>query len=266
MPHHLVFCLSALASLIPAFIVAVRRDGGRDVLYWVTLAIAVVGPGTWSLVQMAGTWHPGLSMTLWVTVAASMAIFAGLAAVTGQAWRLTPLMVPYMFGVGFLATIWWREPEKHLIATAPAGWIELHILVSVATYALVTIAAIAALAASLQERALKAKRPTALTHLLPSMADCEDLLVKLLVLSEIVLAVGVASGMATQYGTTGALLAFDHKVVLTIASFFVIGGLLIAHFRSGMRGRKAARLVLLAYLLLTLGYPGVKFVTDVLMA
>jgi len=33
-----------------------------------------------------------------------------------------------------------------------------------------------------------------------------------------------------------------------------------------MRGRKAARIVLLAYLLLTLGYLGVKVVTDVLLA
>ena len=36
--------------------------------------------------------------------------------------------------------------------------------------------------------------------------------------------------------------------------------------RRGVRGRRAARVVLLAYLLMTLGYPGVKFVTDVLMA
>ena len=33
-----------------------------------------------------------------------------------------------------------------------------------------------------------------------------------------------------------------------------------------MGGRRAARYVLVAYLLLTLGYPGVKFVTDVLLA
>ena len=34
----------------------------------------------------------------------------------------------------------------------------------------------------------------------------------------------------------------------------------------GLRGRVAARGVLIGYLLLTLGYPGVKFVTDVVMA
>ena len=33
-----------------------------------------------------------------------------------------------------------------------------------------------------------------------------------------------------------------------------------------IRGRRAARIVLLAYLLLTLAYPGVKFVTDVILA
>jgi ABC-type uncharacterized transport system permease subunit len=38
------------------------------------------------------------------------------------------------------------------------------------------------------------------------------------------------------------------------------------HYRSGLRGRRAARVVLVAYLLLTLAYPGVKFVTDVLLS
>ena len=72
--------------------------------------------------------------------------------------------------------------------------------------------------------------------------------------------------MASQWGVTGAVLVFDHKTILTIATFVVIGALLIAHFRSGIRGRRAARIVLVAYLLLTLGYPGVKFVTEVLLA
>jgi ABC-type uncharacterized transport system permease subunit len=77
---------------------------------------------------------------------------------------------------------------------------------------------------------------------------------------------GLASGMALQYADTGKILAFDHKTVLSITAFAVIGGLLVAHYKTGMRGRKATRIVLLAYLLLTLGYPGVKFITDVVLA
>ena len=63
-----------------------------------------------------------------------------------------------------------------------------------------------------------------------------------------------------------AMIHAAKKTVLTVTTFAVIGGLLWAHFKTGLRGRKAARIVLLAYLLLTLGYPGVKFVTDIIMA
>ena len=45
----------------------------------------------------------------------------------------------------------------------------------------------------------------------------------------------------------------------------VIGLLLWLHRRGGLSSRRGARYVLLAYLLLTLAYPGVKFVTDVLI-
>jgi ABC-type uncharacterized transport system permease subunit len=172
-----------------------------------------------------------------------------------------------MLVLGIIATIWQRVPGQPLIAgNAEGAWVSVHIAIAVTTYALVTIAAIAALAAFLQERALKRKRPNDLTRLLPSIADCDRLLVGLLQVGESVLALGLVTGMAVQYRETGQIMVLNHKTILTIAAFVVIGGLLICHYGSGVRGRLAARIVLLAYLLLTLGYPGVKFVTDVLMA
>jgi len=72
--------------------------------------------------------------------------------------------------------------------------------------------------------------------------------------------------MTTQYFETGELLEFTHKIAFTILTFLVLLALVGMHYRTGMRGRRAARGVLLAWLLLTLAYPGVKFVTDVLLA
>jgi ABC-type uncharacterized transport system permease subunit len=117
----------------------------------------------------------------------------------------------------------------------------------------------------LQERALKRKQPTSLTGLLPSIAGGEALELRLLAAAELVLGLGIVTGMALQVLTTDRLLLFDHKTLLSLLAFAVIGALLILRHRSGLRGRRAARLVLLAYLLLTLAYPGVKFVTDVLL-
>lgn len=266
MPENIILSLSAIIALAPSSLLALRRDHRPDAVFWLVLLVAVAGPLVWVLVSMAGTWRTDLSTALWVTIAATMAIFAVICILVHETWRLAPLISAYMVVLGIIATIWSQVPHEPLSGGVGGGWIGIHIGVSVGTYALVTLAAVAALAAFLQERALKKKRPTALSRLLPSVADCEGLEVRLLVLGEIVLAIGLATGMALQYGETGTLLVFDHKTILTITAFVVIGGLLTAHYKTGLRGRQAARIVLLAYLLLTLGYPGVKFVTDVIMA
>ena len=88
---------------------------------------------------------------------------------------------------------------------------------------------------------------------------------RLLAAGEAVLGFGLLSGMATQYFTSGTLIELGHEPLLALAAFVVIGLLLLAQMRTGMGGLAAARLVLVAYLLLTLAYPGVKFVTDVLI-
>ncbi len=261
----LLLSLSALAALVPAVLVTLRSTARRDGLWWLLLAVALAGALARAVIALTPQWHTSLSGALWVTIAASLALFMLVAALVRDAWRLTPLLLPYLIVLGALATIWQQAPERPLIA-APAMWLDLHILVSVATYGLLTIAAVAGFAVLVQERALKGKRRGALNQILPAIASCERLQVGLLAASEAVLGLGLLTGMATQYFVSGAVLAFDHKTLFSLLAFAVIGALLVAQAKSGIGGRRAARLVLLAYLLLTLAYPGVKFVTDVLLA
>ena len=64
---------------------------------------------------------------------------------------------------------------------------------------------------------------------------------------------------------SGGLFSIDHKILLSFSAFILLGILLFAHFKTGIRGQKAARILLLCYLLVTMGFPGLKFVTDVLI-
>ena len=265
MPAPMIYSLSALAALVPATLFAMRRNGERDTVFWLLLLVALAGPTVWVLTQFADSWRTGFSTSLWLTIAASMAVYALVALLGREAWRLTPLLLPYLFVLGLIATIWQRAAGRPIAGGAPAAWLDLHIGVSVLTYALLTVAAIAGFAVLLSERALKRKRPTALTRRLPSVADSELLQVRLLAASEIVLALGLLSGMATLYLDSGTLFAVTHKSVFAVLAFLVIALLLGAQYFTGVRGRRAARFVLVAYLCLTLGYPGVKFVTDVLL-
>ncbi len=263
----LVLDLVPLLSLVPAFLQALRREPRRDALFWATIAVAVAGPAARFAVHLAGPWETGFGASLWATVAVSATLYAVIAAVDAQAWRLAPLVAAYLFLLALLAVVWQTAPAQPLIPGPDiGGWVAVHIVVSVVTYAFVTIAAVAALAAFIQERALKRRRPATVARALPSVANCEALVLRLLLIGEIVLGLGLMTGMALAYRETGQILPFDHKTILSLAAFVVIAGLLIAHYRRGLRGRRAARIVLLAYLLLTFGYPGVKFVTDVLIA
>ena len=267
MSDSMLLSFSAIISLIPPTLLAMRRNHQPDVIFWMILIVAVVGPLNCILFSMAGTWQTNLPNTLWVTVSATMIVFTIVTILTDHTWRLAPLITAYLATLGLISLIWNSIPSKPLdTAINSNDWIGVHIGLSIGTYALVTSAAVAALAAFLQEGVLKKKQQTSITKILPSVADCEKLEVKLLVLGEIILVIGLSSGMALQYANSGAFLAFDHKTILSITAFLVIGGLLVAHYKTGLRGRKATRIILLAYLLLTLGYPGVKFITDVILA
>ncbi len=260
------FSIAALAALVPATLLTLRVGKGRDAIFWAALGVAAAGSLAWAAALFADRWHTGLSAALWVSISASLIVFIALSAVSAQAWRLAPLLLPYLLVLGVIATVWTQAPERPLPVGAPPVWLGVHIFVSVLTYALLTIAAVAAAAVVLREWALIRKRPIGPTPALPSVADCESLQFRLLIAGEAVLGAGLLTGIATQYGEDGRLVELDHKTLLSVVAFAVIGLLLLAHGRTGVRGRRAARYVLLAYLLLTLAYPGVKFVTDVLLA
>lgn len=266
MQNSTLFALTALVALLPAALMSYRPGWQRDGLFWSLTAVALAGPLAWAWAQFAPGWRTGLAPALWASIAVTVAGFAVLAAGLRTARHLAVLLFPYLILLGVVATVWQDQPGRPLAGGAPGAWFLFHIAASVSSYAILTLAAIAGLAAFIQDRALKAKRSSALGALLPPLADSEFHELRLLAVCAAFMAFGLITGMAVQYFETGALLTFDHKTLLSLLTFAVIAVLLYARHRSGLRGRRAARLVLLAWLLLTLGYPGVKFVTDVLMA
>lgn len=267
MMDKLIIALAACLALIPAGVVPFREPAATNGkgLFWALLAIAVLGPSVYVATQLAGQWHSGLSATLWVSVAASTALFAVICVLSRDAARLAPLLFGYLLLLALLATVWSQAPGATRLTQVVDGWLLVHIVLSVTAYALATIAAVAGAGVFIKERALKRRRQGRLSVRLPAVADADRLQVRLLAAAETVLGVDILSGMAVEYMTSGVLLRLEHKPLLTLLAFGVVLVLLLLHQLSGVRGRTLARTVLVAYLLLTLGYPGVKFVTDVVM-
>lgn len=277
----LLLPLAALAALLAATLAAFRpasaptAGGAAARAFWLLLAAAFAGSLAVIALRAGGAgglhwgglrWDSSLSTALWWSIALCLGLFAALAWLGRTARRLAPLLLAYLAILALIATASGGLPG-HVSTAAEGGlWLPAHIAVSLATYALATLAAVASLAVFLRERALKRKEGGGLTALLPSIADGERLQFRLLAAAEAVLGAGLASGMALTWAEQGRLFEFDHKTLLSVLAFLLFGLLLLLHARGGLRGRRAARLGLLAYLLLTLSFVGVKFVTDVLMA
>lgn len=263
-----LFGLSAVLALVPAVVAVLygRPDGVGSGRYWLLGAVGLAGLLAWSIAQIGGHWPTGISGALWVSVSATLAGFMLLNVLRPDSRRLAILLLPYLLVMALAALIVQGASGKPLAGGAGvAPWLAVHVAISVGSYAAVTLAAIAGLGVLIQDRAVRRKRPTGLSRRLPAVAEGESLQVELMATACVILFLGILTGMAIQYVETGTVFGFDHKILLSVLAFLLVALLLFVHARSGVRGRGVARWALTAYLLLTLAYPGVKFVTDVLL-
>jgi ABC-type uncharacterized transport system permease subunit len=264
----LISQLAALVAILPLTAAAVAARLGRNLLLWLLLAAAIAGPVALVIAQISAGWQSGLSANLWAGIAASLLAFGGLCLVRPGAYRLGALLLPYLALSAVLAIACSSAPNAEGAPVALSGtWFSLHVVLAVASYATLTLAAIAGTAVLLQDHALKRRAHLGWTgQTLPPLAEAEGLQIRLLTWSAGLMAAALATGAANEVIETGQLLALTHKILLAFLAFGLIVALLLLHHRTGMRGRYAARWLLVGYLLLLLAYPGVKFVKDVLLA
>jgi len=252
-----VLCVLALFSAVALF---GDRDRDRNlVVCWGATFVASV---YWAWSRDFGL---GLTTALLGNVVATQIAFGTLLFRHRDAIRLAVVLGPYLaLTVGLV--IW----SSANIVEDPLGsdlsiWLILHIVCSLLAYGLVTIGAVAGLATIVKDGALKRRQRSRISEQLPSVASSSKIEIVGLTSAELVLGLGIIFGVAAEFVATGQFFVVSHKSLFSLFAFLLIGGLLFLHLRSGIKGRFAARLGLTAYLLVSLGYPGVKFVTDILI-
>jgi len=140
---------------------------------------------------------------------------------------------------------------------------EVHVLVSVLAFALLTIAACQALLLAYQERRLDRKRPGGLMHILPPLKIQEQLLFQLIALGFFLLTLSLATGVAFVADMLAQHLA--HKTMLSVIAWLIFGVLLWGRRRYGWRGRTAVRLSLAGFTVLGVAYFGSKLVLELVL-
>ncbi|WP_114661664.1 inner membrane protein YpjD [Polynucleobacter necessarius] len=151
-------------------------------------------------------------------------------------------------------------------------WFKGHFIVATISVGLLSLAAMHAMLMSIQDRALHRQlaivpdsRVAHWLEDLPPLMTMESLLFNFLYVGFTLLSLTVFSGLLFSQTFFGRPLVFDHKTIFALVSWVLFGGLLLARWRVGLRGKAAIRWVLSAYSALLLAYVGSRFVLEVIL-
>jgi ABC-type uncharacterized transport system permease subunit len=138
-----------------------------------------------------------------------------------------------------------------------------HIILSVAAYALITIAAAMAVALALLDRRLRDRKSLGWLSILPSVEALESGTFQALSAGFAILTLSLFSGFIFVENLFGQQLS--RKTVLSCLAWVVFAILLFGRWRFGWRGRTATRWMLSGFALLGLAYFGSKLVLEMIL-
>ncbi|GMU42716.1 MAG: cytochrome c biogenesis protein CcsA [Xanthomonadales bacterium] len=194
-----------------------------------------------------------LSLVAW-----SMALVMTLVHAHSRARLLLAMIWPIALTAAIAGTLATPHVE------ANGGWqIRLHVAIALSAYALLSIAALQALAVAWQEHNLRHKRLTPLLRALPPLSAMEDLLFQYIVAGFALLTLTVLSGALFIDDWMAQHLV--HKTVLTLLAWLVFGLLVFGRWRFGWRGRTAVKWTLAGMAVLLLAFFGSKFVLEIVL-
>ena len=141
--------------------------------------------------------------------------------------------------------------------------LKAHILLSVAAYSLLSIAAALAVLLAIQDDRLRNHKPMGWLRRLPAMDTMEGMMFGAINIGFIGLTLAVFSGLIFVDNLFAQHLV--HKTILSLVSWAVFGSLALGRWRLGWRGRPALRWVLGGFVILALAYFGSKIVLEMLL-
>jgi cytochrome c-type biogenesis protein CcsB len=165
--------------------------------------------------------------------------------------------------VSILLQLIYPAPETKMEPVLKAGWIYIHIPLMILSVACLTISFITAIMYLLRERQLKAKRTSFLLDRLPSLETSEQLSYRSLWIGFFLLTLGMVTGMIWSKYLRGHYWSWDYKEIWSLATWSLYAVLLNGRMLSVWRGRKAAYLAIVGFVLILFTFAGVSLVFKV---
>ncbi len=142
----------------------------------------------------------------------------------------------------------------------------IHIISSIAAYAILSLAATQAIFLYLRDKFLKKECNISFIQVLnrlPPLMRMEASLFRLLTIGFILLSISLISGL--DFFNLWFTKPFIHKTILSLIAWAMFGSLLLAHRVFGLRGKHAIRWMLIAFVVLIVGFTGTRLIQEFLL-
>ncbi|MCQ9617420.1 cytochrome c biogenesis protein CcsA [Paenalcaligenes niemegkensis] len=232
-------------------------------------AIVVHGAGLLLTIILPQGLHLGWALALSAAIWLGMVVF-WFESLFLRLDSLLLILLPASTLVSLAAVLF---PQGAIVHHGDSEWLRAHLLVAMAAYGLITVAALHAILMTALDRQLhhpaqQEEDPGIFYRALdvmPPLLVQEELLFRLVRIGFAVLTLTVLSGIAVSLHIDGRFLPLDHKTVFTLLSWFTLGALLLGRRMRGWRGKVALRWTLVGFAFLLLSYSGTRFVLDVIL-
>lgn len=187
--------------------------------------------------HLLGSVHRSESLLAFLILAVFLLFYSGYR-------TLAPGMFvfPMVFVLALTAALG-QDPPQFSSPLLRSGWIVLHVALVFAGYGALFFSFAASVIYILQERSLKSKRPLGILERLPSLDTMDKLGYRSLVLGFPFMTLGLIAGAVIAQVRFGPTYFQDPKIVLSVLMWVVYIVLLYSRWQAGWRGRRAAYLV-----------------------
>jgi ABC-type uncharacterized transport system permease subunit len=183
-----------------------------------------------------------------------------IASMTRPLENLGIILLPFSAATLILALAF---PSERIISDSNQWPLELHILISILAYSLLSLAAVQAILLAIQDRRLHNRQPGGFIRGIPPLTTMESLLFQMIGAGFVLLSLALLSGLFFVDDIFAQSLV--QKTVLSLVAWGVFGILLWGRWRFGWRGRTAIRWTLSGFVTLALAYFGSKLVLELLL-
>jgi len=154
-------------------------------------------------------------------------------------------------------------PSHDILTETEAIKLDVHILISILAYSVLSIAAVQAILLAIQNKQLHDRRILGFVRALPPLETMENLMFQMIGLGFVLMTLSLATGMLYLKDMFAQHLA--HKTILSITAWLVYAILLWGRWRHGWRGKTAIRWTLSGFASLLLAYFGSKLVLELIL-